>query len=241
MRKISCIIVDDEPMALNLMERYVLRTPFLELKKKCGNAFEVLEHLQQYEAPDLIFSDIQMPELNGMELSKNIPSSTKIIFTTAFEQYAIEGYKVSALDYLLKPIDYAEFLTAAQKGRDWFEKNEKIPQSSANNERDYIFIKSEYKQLKVRFADILYIEGLKDYAKIYLIDEKVPVLSLISLKKLEEELPSDQFMRIHRSFIIAVDKILQIERNQVIIGEKRITIADQYRKSFNDFIEPNSI
>ncbi|MEZ5026757.1 MAG: LytTR family DNA-binding domain-containing protein [Chitinophagales bacterium] len=230
--KIKCLVVDDEPMALSLIEKYVLQTPFLELVGKCSNAFEVLQFINQNEKPNLIFLDIQMPELNGMDLSKTLPPNVKVVFTTAFDHFAIEGYKVNALDYLLKPFDYTEFLGAAQKAKDWFEHTQ-----SNETQLNYFFIKSEYKQVKIVFDDIYYIEGLKDYVKFYLVGQSSPILSIISLKKLEDELPRDKFMRIHRSYIVGLEHIDSIERNQVITQKQRITIADQYKERFEEFLQ----
>lgn len=241
--KVSCIIVDDEPAALNQLLRYAERTPFLQVAGAYNSAMDVLSHLQTQEAPHLIFLDIQMPELSGMELAKNLHPNTLIIFTTAFDKYALEGYKVNALDYLLKPIDYAEFLTAANKAKDRWAQQGSHHENTGKGKPgdDYIFIKSEYRQLKINLSEILYIEGLKDYAKIRIATEPNPILSLISLKKLEEELPADKFMRIHRSFIVALDKIDHIERHQVVIGAQRITVAEQYRETFNAFLNKRSL
>lgn len=242
--KISCIIVDDEPAALNQLVRYAEKTPFLQVEGTYNSALEVLEHLQKNAAPQLIFLDIQMPELSGMELAKNLPAHTAVIFTTAFDKYAVEGYKVNAVDYLLKPIAYAEFLAAANKAKDRLMRSVVSSREGVDAKRqedDYIFIKSEYRQLKINLSSILYIEGLKDYVKIWLTTEASPVLSLMSLKRLEEQLPPDRFMRIHRSFIIALDKIDQVERNQVIIKTQRITVAEQYRERFNAFLDKRSL
>lgn len=241
--KISCIIVDDEPAALGQLLRYVEKTPILQIAGSFNSAIEVLEYLQLHPAPQLIFLDIQMPDLSGMELAKNLPPETGIIFTTAFDQFAVAGYKVNAIDYLLKPINYAEFLTATTKAMQRIREKDLSKEIAKKEapEIDYIFIKSEYKQMKITLPHIIYIEGLKDYAKIYLTTESAPILSLISLKKLEEELPSSQFMRVHRSFIVALDKIDHIERNQIIIGDQRITIAEQYRGLFHEFISKRSI
>ncbi len=238
--KIKCLIADDEPMALALMEKYVTQTPFLTLAGKCNNAFEVLSYLNEGSSqPDVIFLDIQMPELNGIQLSRSLPENIKIIFTTAFDQFAVESYKVNALDYLLKPFDYSEFLIAANKAKQWFElTKQKI--SSINVSSNYFFIKSEYKQVKIMFDDVLLIEGLKDYVKIFLRSQSKPIMSLISLKKLEDELPSDKFMRVHRSFIIALENIDSIERSQVIINNHRITISDQYKERFDEFVKRKS-
>jgi DNA-binding LytR/AlgR family response regulator len=237
--KISCIIVDDEPLALELIQNYVSKTPFLELKGKCSNAFDALELLNT-EKIDLVFLDIQMPELTGLELSKTISKETKIIFTTAFSEYALDGFKADALDYLMKPFNFEEFYNAAAKAKEWFAlKRKEDPENTKN--ADFIFVKSEYKQLKINFDEVLYFEGLKDYIKIWLVNQPKAILTLMSLKSLEEELPESKFMRIHRSFIVALDKIEEIERNQVIINKQRITVAEQYKNKFQQFISKNSI
>lgn len=239
--KISCLIVDDEPMALNLIESYVTKTPFLELKGKCRNAFEALEKLHETSV-DLLFLDIQMPQLNGLELSKTLPKHTKVVFTTAFDQYALEGFKVDALDYLLKPFNFEEFYKAATKAKDWFaivqQSHQTLPAKEAPS---YIFIRAEYKLLKIMLDDILYIEGLKDYVKIWLANETRPLLTHTSLKKLEEELPKNKFMRVHRSYIIALDRIEAVERSQALIKNQHIPIADQFKQTFMEFIERNSL
>lgn len=160
--KITCVIVDDEPMALNLVESYVEKTPFLELKQKCSSAIEAMEFLKTTPV-DVLFLDIQMPDLTGLEFSKMLPKETRVIFTTAFDQYALEGFKVEALDYLLKPFDYAEFLAAATKANTWFELVKGKKQNSVSDEKEFLFVKSEYKQVRIKLADILYFEGLKDY------------------------------------------------------------------------------
>ncbi|MCB0632700.1 MAG: LytTR family DNA-binding domain-containing protein [Saprospiraceae bacterium] len=238
--KIKCLVVDDEPMALKLIESYVLKTPFLSLEKKCANAFEVMEFLSDHEV-DLIFLDIQMPELSGIQLSKVLPEHTRVVFTTAFDQYAVESYKVDALDYLLKPFNYEEFLHAATKAQKWFALKREEEKNPVEPVKDYFFIKSEYKQIKVKFENILYIESLKEYLKIWVTTQKKPLLTLMTLKKVEEELPADQFMRIHRSYIIALDKIDTVERNQVIINDQRITVSEPYRPAFHEFLERNSL
>ena len=241
MKKITCLIADDEPMALNLIESYVLKTPFLELKAKCNSAIEAMQVLEEQKDIDLFFLDIQMPDLTGLEFSKLIPQNSRVIFTTAFDQYAIDGYKVNALDYLLKPFDYNEFLNASTKARNYFESQKPVPISKPEKKQEFFFVKSEYKQIKINFSEILYIEGLKDYVKIYLQDNPKPILTLMSLKKLEEELPSDNFMRIHRSYIIALDKIEAIERNHIVIGKEQIAIAPNYKDSLMEYIGGKSL
>ena len=238
--KITCVIVDDEPMALNLVESYVEKTPFLMLKKKCNSAIEAMEFIKT-EPVDLLFLDIQMPDLSGIAFSKMLPKETRVIFTTAFDQYALEGFKVEALDYLLKPFDYAEFLAAANKARTWFELLKGNKQNIVSEEKEFLFVKSEYKQLRIKLEDVLYFEGLKDYIKIWLKDNPKAILTLMSLKSLEEELPDTKFMRVHRSFIVSLKNIEVIERSQIIINNQRITVSEQYKNKFTDYINSNSL
>ncbi|MFB9057778.1 LytR/AlgR family response regulator transcription factor [Mariniflexile ostreae] len=238
--KITCVIVDDEPMALNLVESYVEKTPFLVLKKTCSSAIEAMEFIKT-EPVDLMFLDIQMPDLTGIAFSKMLPKDTRVIFTTAFDQYALDGFKVEALDYLLKPFDYAEFLTAANKARLWFNLIKGAQHSKVSEEKKFLFVKSEYKQLRIKLEDVLYFEGLKDYIKIWIKDNPKPILTLMSLKMLEEELPNTQFMRVHRSFIVSLKNIDEIERSQIIINTQRITVSEQYKSKFLEFIHKNSL
>lgn len=237
--KISCVAVDDEPMALNLVESYIEKTPFLALKKKCSSAIEALQFIKE-QPVDLLFLDIQMPDLTGIEFSKMLPKETRVIFTTAFDEYALEGFKVEALDYLLKPFDYAEFLAAANKASTWFELIKGKTPSVVSEKKEFLFVKSEYKQLRIKLADVLYFEGLKDYIKIWLKDNPKAILTLMSLKTLEQELPKSQFMRVHRSYIVSLKNIEEIERSQIIINKKRITVSEQYKSNFLDFINKNS-
>jgi DNA-binding LytR/AlgR family response regulator len=238
--KITCAIVDDEPMALNLVETYVEKTPFLELKNKCSSAIEAMEFLKT-QPVDLLFLDIQMPDLTGIEFSKMLPKETRVIFTTAFDQYALEGFKSEALDYLLKPFDYAEFLAAANKANTWFSLVRNKQKTVVSDEKEFLFVKSEYKQLRIKLSDVLYFEGLKDYIKIWLKDNPKPILTLMSLKSLEEELPETQFMRVHRSFIVSLKNIEVVERSQIIINKQRISVSEQYKPKFLDFINRNSL
>ena len=238
--KITCVIVDDEPMALNLVESYVDKTPFLVLKQKCSSAIEAMEFIKT-EPVDLLFLDIQMPDLTGLEFSKMLPKDTRVIFTTAFDQYALEGFKVEALDYLLKPFDYAEFLAAANKATTWFSLVKGQQQEILSEEKEFLFVKSEYKQLRIKLADVLYFEGLKDYIKIWLKGNPKPILTLMSLKSLQDELPEAKFMRIHRSFIVSLKDIGEIERSQIIINNKRITVSEQYKSKFLEFVNMNSL
>ncbi len=233
---LNCWIVDDEPLALSLLESYVNKTAFLRLTGKYSNALSAMKQIAE-EKVDLLFLDIQMPEINGMEFARTISHRTRVIFTTAFSEYALEGYKVSALDYLLKPFSFDEFLAAARKALEWFEMIESKPVAETVHENIGIFVKSEYQLLHVLYEDIIYIEGLKDYVKIYTENEQRPILSLMSLKLLEEELPADRFMRVHRSYIIHKNKISSVNKNRIVIGKKQIPIGETYRKNFKAIIE----
>ena len=234
--KLNCWIVDDEPLALSLLESYVQKTPFLNLSGKYAGATAAMDDLKTNPA-DLIFLDIQMPEVSGMEFARLVDSRTRIVFTTAFDDYALEGYKVSALDYLLKPFSYTDFLVAAKKALDWFELTN-VPQSAVPQEKETgIFVKSEYKLIHVLFDDILYIEGLKDYIKIYTQNETYPILSLMSMWNIEELLPADRFFRVHRSFIVARDKIELINKNRIVIRKCEIPIGETYKQRFLTLIE----
>jgi DNA-binding LytR/AlgR family response regulator len=236
-KKINCLIVDDEPLALALIENYVNKTPFLELKGRCSNAFEAMELMNTHQI-DLLFLDIQMPDLNGIEFSRTLKNGPRIIFTTAFQEHALVGFKVNALDYLLKPISYEEFLNASNKALEWFQL--KTDKETTSENKSYLFVKSEYKQVKIELRNVLFFEGLKDYVKIWLVDHDKPILSLMSLKLLEEQLGS-AFMRVHRSYIINLEKIDAIERTQVIIGKTFIKISDQYKNKFQEYLFTKSI
>ena len=237
---IKCAIVDDEPLAVELLASYVSKIPFLELCGKYSNATDALHGIGE-QPVDLLFLDIQMPELNGMELSKMVPENTRIVFTTAFNQYAVDGFRVNALDYLLKPISYADFLEACNKAMQWFQlvqqQNEQPAATAAPAEEiKSIFVKSEYKLLQINLDDIRYIEGLKDYVKIYTEQSQHPILSLMNMKAIEQMLPSSRFIRVHRSFIVQKSKIREIERNRIVFGDVYIPIGDSYKQAFQDFI-----
>ncbi|MCW1734207.1 LytR/AlgR family response regulator transcription factor [Anaerorudis cellulosivorans] len=233
---LSCWIIDDEPLALDLLESYVQKTPFLKLTGKYSSALTAMHDLEN-QAVDVIFLDIQMPELDGLEFSQLINPQTRIIFTTAFSEYAVEGYKVNALDYLLKPISYADFLASAKKALNWFDMAKKAAQSEEKEkERTGLFVKSEYKLVQVLFDDILYIEGLKDYIKIYVKNETRPIITLMSLKNMEDTLPSDRFLRVHRSYIVQKNKIENINKNRITIAGHEISIGETYRQNLMDEI-----
>lgn len=236
--KIKCIVVDDEPLALEMVCNFVEKTGFLELLGRFDSAMEALGFINSHEV-NLMFLDIQMPDLTGMELARVLENrkhqgSPKIIFTTAYNQYAIEGYKVDALDYLLKPFSYEEFLTASHKALRFFENRSQATKGTAE---DYIFIKVEYQLVKVMLKEIILVEGYKDYVKIHLEGKSSPLLSLTTLKSMEEMLPEDHFMRIHRSYIISLDHIQSISKSTVNMGIMNISVSDGYKENFLRFID----
>lgn len=236
--KLSCAIIDDEPLAVELMESYVRKTPFLEMQGSFGSGVAAFGMLRDRPV-DLLFCDIQMPGLNGVEFSRMLPADTRVIFTTAFSRYAVEGFRVNAVDYLLKPISYADFLAAAQKALEWFELKRRAG-APADDLRS-IFVKTEYRLRQIELERILYIEGLKDYVKIHVEDEPHPVLSLMSLKSLEEQLPADRFIRVHRSYIVQPAKIRTIERNSIVFGRERIPISENYREALFELLTRRSL
>lgn len=237
METIKCAIVDDEPLALDLLQSYVEKTPYLELTGRCSSALAAMKLLHEQRV-DLLFLDIQMPELNGIEFSKTIDhDKVKVIFTTAFSEYAIEGFKVNALDYLLKPISYSDFLSASERALKWFRERSK---RGADTLR-YIYVKTEYKLLQIELDKIRYIEGLKDYVKIFVEESNTPILSLMSMKNMEELLPATDFVRVHRSYIVRGDKIKMIERNRIVFDKVYIPISDSYKSDFMKFMSLKAI
>jgi two-component system, LytTR family, response regulator LytT len=234
---LKVIAIDDEPLALKLITSYIEKTPFFELLGVFDNPLDSLEFLENNKV-DLIFLDIQMPGLKGTDFARTLTNGPKIIFTTAYEQYAIEGYKLDAVDYLLKPFGYDEFLIAAQKAKKIVGLEEKeTTHIEANN--DFLFLKSDYKIRRINFNDILYVEGLKDYVKVFIINESQPVLSISTLKAIEAKLPSTQFMRVHRSFIVNLNRIQTIDRSRIVFGKEYIPISDQYKDKFQEFLDKN--
>jgi len=242
--KISCVAIDDEPLALDLLTKFIEQTPFLSLQGRFSNAIEALGYINQQEV-NLIFMDIQMPDLSGMELArildgKKNSGTTRVIFCTAYHQFALEGYKVEALDYLLKPYSYEDFLTAATKAYQYFGRIGNLAQPSLPTtpaaSADYIFLKVEYQLVKVMLKDITHIEAYKDYVKVHLTSKTHPLLSLTSMKNMEELLPKDRFMRVHRSFIVSLDHIDSISKNVIHVGKQQIAVGDLYKEQFSEFV-----
>lgn len=234
---INTIAIDDEPLALQLVSDYVAKTPGLNLMAKFDNPLEAFDFISR-EPVDLILVDIQMPDLTGIEFTRSISKGPKVIFTTAYEKYALEGFRLDVVDYLLKPFSYEEFFKAVQKAIRLIRLEHKSTnQVDSNN--DFLFLKSEYKVKRINFHDILYIEGLKDYVKVYTRNDSKPILSLTSLKILETKLPDKLFLRIHRSFIVNLEKIDTIERSRIIFGKVYIPVGDQYKDKFQEFVNKN--
>ncbi len=234
---ISVVAIDDEPLALQLVAGYIEKTPELNLAGKFDNPVDASEFIRENKV-DLIFVDIQMPDLSGIEFTRLLEKGPKVIFTTAYEKYALEGYKLEIVDYLLKPFSYEEFLVAVRKARNLISLEQKAAtQVEANSE--FLFLKSDYKIKRINFDDILYIEGLKDYVKVYTRSYPKPVLSLTSLKLLESKLPSGKFMRVHRSFIVNLEKIDTIERSRIVFDKTYIPVSDQYKEKFQEYLDKN--
>ncbi|MEI7663192.1 MAG: LytTR family DNA-binding domain-containing protein [Bacteroidota bacterium] len=227
---IRCIAVDDEMLALDLIEDNIKKVPFLELVKTCRSAMDAIEVIQT-QPVDLIFLDIQMPDISGIQMLKSLNNKPVVIFTTAYSSYAQEGYDLDVIDYLLKPYSFERFLKAVNKVHEYLDlQNRALIQPAARElvtSPNFLFVKADYKLYKINLADILYIEGLKDYVKIY-VSEK-PIVTQMSMKTLEEKLPSYDFIRVHRSFIVAFNKIDFIQKHMLTIGKKEIPISEHYR------------
>ena len=241
---LNCVIIDDEPLAQELLKSYVEKTPFLNLTGVYSNAVQAMKDMINRKEVHLIFLDIQMPGLNGLEFSKLVDAETRIVFTTAFEQYALDSYKANALDYLLKPVSYTDFMQAVNKAIHWFEMkwgSRTVMAESLPVSQEYIYVKSDYKLVQVALDRILYVEGLKDYVKIHLEGEQKAIISLLSMKTMEETLPADRFIRVHRSFIVQKSKIKIIERGRIVFNKEYIPISDSYKEELQNFINEHSI
>jgi DNA-binding LytR/AlgR family response regulator len=232
---VKCIVIDDEPWALALIEDYVKKTPFLELIFSTTKPIEAINFLQENKV-DLVFSDIQMKELTGIQLMKIAGERCRYILTTAYGEYALDGYEHNVLDYLLKPITYERFLKAALKARYYFS-NKRVETGNESKQKDFIFCKTDNRLVRLPLEDILFIEGLRDYISLQNKTEKLIVLE--NLKNFENELPANLFMRVHKSFIVALNKIEIIERNRIFIGKHIIPIGDTYKSVFFTAIDAN--
>ena len=233
--KIKCIAIDDEPLALKQIGAYIERTPFFETAALCTNAFDALKQIREGEV-DLLLVDINMPDLNGLDFVRSLEKKIPVIFTTAYSEYAIDGFQVDALDYLLKPISYANFLKSANKAKAWFDINTKLAETLPTSP-DYIFVKADHRLIRIYLSDIKYIEGSNEYIIIHQIKEK-PLTTLMRMKNIETMLPENQFMRVHRSFIVNLNQVKVIERNRIIFDEKiYIPVGEQYKENFQKFLD----
>jgi DNA-binding LytR/AlgR family response regulator len=230
---ITCIAVDDEPLALDLLEDNIAKVPFLKLVMKCSNAITATEYLQEHPV-DLMLLDIQMPGLNGIQLlqglSKTPPS---VIFVTAYEKYAIEGYNLDVVDYLLKPVSFERFLKAINKAADKFKVKTNVPSPAVS---DHLFVNADYNLVRIDLNNIAYIEGLKDYVKIFLLSSPRPIITRISMKSLEEKLPADKFVRVHKSFIVSISKIESIRKGRISLMKANIPISEHFKENLYRFI-----
>ena len=238
--KISCIAIDDEPLAVKKISAYIQKTPFLELAAECRSSFEAISIMENHKI-QLLFIDINMPDLNGLEFVKSLTDKPYIVFTTAYSEYAVEGFQVDATDYLLKPVTYASFLKAANKVKNLIDLNTNSQKESIRATASHLFVKSDYKLIRIELDDIKYIESQHEYIKIHL-SNSTPVMTQLSMKSIEEQLPTDRFMRIHRSFIVNLTKISVIERNRIVFdGKVYIPVSDQYKEKFQEFIDRNFV
>ena len=234
----TCIIVDDEPLAVKLIESYVAKTPDLKLLGSYTDSVEAITAIKENPA-DLLFLDIQMPDINGMELARLIPEKTRVIFTTAFKEYAFESYEVSALDFLLKPIRYNKFIADVEKARKWF--SHETESAPAPSERDSVFIRVDGELRQLNVSDIMYVSGMKDYVVFYL-DDGSKLVTHLTMKAVEDMLPASDFLRIHRSYIVALKKIRSVDRNNcVYIGKEIIHVTDAFRETFDAYLQKNML
>jgi two-component system LytT family response regulator len=222
-----CLAIDDEPLALDLLEDNIGKVPFLKLVAKCGDAFEAARIMESSQV-DLVFLDIQMPGMTGLQLIESLAEKPMVILLTAYKQYALEGYSLNVVDYLLKPVEFRRFEAACHKARELFELKKTRQQLSSGPVKDFIFIQADYSRIKISFADILYIEGLKDYLKIHLKNSK-PVITRMTLKEMEEQLPAGGFIRIHKSYIVSVAGITLVRKNSVLITDTELPVGETYK------------
>ncbi|MBG9377096.1 response regulator transcription factor [Panacibacter sp. DH6] len=236
---IKCIAVDDEPLALSLLEDYISKISFLQLVAKCSDAFEAQKALQQHDV-DLIFIDIQMPGLTGLQFIQSLTSRPMVILVTAYEKFALEGFNLNVVDYVLKPVELSRFMQACNKANELYElKNQQ--KNNTTPAAGYFFVNVDYSLLKVMFNDIIWIEGLRDYVKLHLKSSSKPLMIRMTLKAVEDELPPANFIRIHRSFVVAVDSITSIRKSSVFIGDIELPVGDTYKEVINQLTGKNSL
>ena len=234
---IRCLAIDDEPLALKQIGLYIKKTPLLEQVALCNNAFDAMDYVSSGKV-NLIFVDINMPDLNGLDFVRSLNEKPYIIFTTAYSEYAVEGFRVDAVDYLLKPIGYKDFLSAVNKVKKLIDLHD-IHAEKIRATEDHLFVKSDYHLMRINLDDIKFIESMHEYIRIHRVNDK-PVMTLVSLKSIEEQLPQNKFMRVHRSYIVNLKRIELIERNRIIFDNNvYIPVSDNYKEKFQEFIDKN--
>ncbi|QKJ30922.1 response regulator transcription factor [Mucilaginibacter mali] len=242
---VRCLLVDDEKLALELMEDNVMKVPYLKLMGKCKNAMEAMDFMRR-EPVDLIFLDIQMPGISGIQFLNSLTNPPLVIMATAYDNYALDGFNLDVVDYLLKPVSFDRFLKAVNKAYELLSLRQQKDmgaqpvvqqvQVKAPAEPDYIFVNADYSVVRINIPDVLYVEGLKDYVKIYLAGATKPVITRLSMRFMEDKLPADAFARVHKSFIVALDKITAFKKNRVMIGESEISVSDNYKDKILAYI-----
>lgn len=241
--KLRCIAIDDEPLALELLEDNILQVPYLELVKGFNSPMQAMQFLQT-EDIDLVFIDIQMPGLTGIQFINSLPKKPMYILVTAYEKYALEGYSLDVVDYLLKPVSMDRFIKACNKAMELHQlrtegRGNRVEGKGVGTGARYIFVNADYKQVKVEFSDITFIESLKDYLKIHLLSQKTPLITRMSMKSIEEELPSSSFIRIHKSYIVSTDAITAVKKSSVFIGDHELPVGDLYREAVDALTRPS--
>ena len=227
---LSCLAIDDEPLALQQLVAYINKVPYLTLAAQCQSALEARAFLA-HDTVDAIFCDINMPDLNGMDFVKSLASPPLVVFTTAYSEYAVEGFRVNAVDYLLKPFGLQDFQRAAERIR------ERITSQPSSAEDDNLFLKADSRIVKVNIADIRYIEAMSEYLKVWIDTQPKPIITLLSMKKMEERLPRS-FMRIHRSYIVNLNKIQEVNKNRVVLdAQTELPIGDLYKEAFQTYLD----